>query len=151
MARHRIAVVALALLCASGCSSGGEPPRPSGPAATGGARQAVGAYVDALNARSTAGLIRAGGVPEAPWSRREAARIIAGKGGRDWWIRDLRIEYDLGPDVGSAHLVARDAGGESLRETFTVLRAGGAWHVSVFDDQPVPGGKSAASTRAPDS
>ncbi len=57
MDRRRIAVAALALLPLAGCSSDNDEAKPAA-SPTDGARQAVSDYVSALNARSTADLIR---------------------------------------------------------------------------------------------
>ncbi|WP_128379215.1 hypothetical protein [Streptomyces cavernae] len=124
------AVVAMTIT-ATGCGSD-EPAT----ADDNGARQAVESYVDALNSRDATGLMRIGGVPEDQRAKEEAQRILAKKGGRDLRIVDLNVDYDFGPDVGSAKLVAEAKAGEDLRETVTVTREGGAWHVAIFADRP---------------
>ncbi|MET9163098.1 hypothetical protein ACPCAK_18050 [Streptomyces cellulosae] len=103
----------------------------------------------ALNSRSATELISAGGVEDQEWSRQEAERILADRGGRGWKIKDVRIQHDMGPDVGSARLLAEDRAGESLRDTFTVTREKGAWHLTVFTGQPAEPGKESAATDEP--
>ncbi|MEU6665938.1 hypothetical protein [Streptomyces sp. NPDC046727] len=149
MNRRRIAVAAaLASLAVAGCSSGRDDAG-SAVSPTDGAREAVTDYISALNARSATGLIRIGGVRDEPWSRREAAQILADKGGRSWKVSDLEIDQDMGPDTGSAHLSATDKAGKPMNDTFTVIRAEGTWHVVVFSGQPAAPGKTPASTAAP--
>ncbi|MFB8758879.1 hypothetical protein [Streptomyces nigra] len=144
-----------ALAFASGCSShdaGAESSSSSAPsvsASSDGAREAVVAYVNALNTRSTAELIEVGGVKNEKWSRREAERILADKGGRGWKIKDVQVEHDMGPDTGSARLMAEDKAGKGMRDTFTVTREKGTWHVVVFTQQPAQPGKESASTDEP--
>ncbi|MFE4577415.1 hypothetical protein, partial [Streptomyces chartreusis] len=127
-----------ALAFASGCSSGDDeakssnPSTPSASASSDGAREAVVAYVNALNSRSADGLIEVGGVKNEKWSRREAEQILADKGGRGWKIKDVQVEHDMGPDTGSARLMAEDNAGKAMRDTFTVTREKGTWHLVVF-------------------
>ncbi|MGW5633292.1 hypothetical protein [Streptomyces sp. NPDC003832] len=149
--RHVLALLAsAAAVVVVGCSSQDEKgAAPSGSASSDGARQAVEAYVDALNSRSATALITAGGVEDAAWSRKEAAEILAERGGRGWKITDLRIEHDMGPDTGSARLIAEDAEGEPLQDTFTVTRESGDWRLVVFTGQPGEPGKESASTDRP--
>jgi hypothetical protein len=146
--RRRVAVAALALLALSGCSSDNDKAKPAASRADG-AHQAVTDYISALNARSATGLIRIGGVKDEPWSRREAAKILADKGGRGWKISGLQIDHDMGPDTGSAHLAAKDKAGKPMNDTFTVTRDKGTWHLVVFTGQPTPPGKTSASTDTP--
>ncbi|SBT89803.1 hypothetical protein GA0115233_101257 [Streptomyces sp. DI166] len=142
--RHFLALLATAVVV--GCSSQDEKPKASG--SPDGPRQAVEAYVDALNSRNVSALIAAGGVEDKAWSRQEAATMLAERGGRGWKIKDLRIEQDMGPDTGSARLLAVDAKGTPLKDTFTVTREGGdTWHLVVFTGQPNTPGKQPASTR----
>ncbi|MBL1109762.1 hypothetical protein JK361_35185 [Streptomyces sp. 5-8] len=148
MNRRRIAVAAIALLVLSGCSSDNDEAKPAA-SPTDGARQAVTDYISALNTRSTTGLIRIGGVKDEPWSRREAAKILADKGGRGWKISDLEINHDMGPNTGSAHLAATDKAGKPMNDTFTVTRGKGTWHLVVFTGQPTSPGKTPASTGTP--
>ncbi|MEU2442371.1 hypothetical protein ABZ588_02395 [Streptomyces althioticus] len=156
MQRRRLLAVAAALVVASGCSFQSDETQPSVSApsssaskAPEGAREAVEAYVRALNSRSAAELISVGGVEDEEWSRQEAERILADRGGRGWKIKDVRIQHDMGPDVGSARLLAEDRAGESLRDTFTVTREKGAWHLTVFTGQPAEPGKESAATDEP--
>ncbi|MFF0686000.1 hypothetical protein ACFYUG_07865 [Streptomyces albogriseolus] len=158
MQRRRLLAVAAALVVASGCSSQDDeaPPSVSAPSpsasaseSSDGAREAVEAYVRALNSRSATELISVGGVEDQEWSRQEAERILADRGGRGWRIKDVRIQHDMGPDVGSARLLAEDRAGESLRDTFTVTREKGAWHLTVFTGQPAEPGKESAATDEP--
>ncbi|MGW3710405.1 hypothetical protein ACWDN6_09655 [Streptomyces albogriseolus] len=142
--------MAAALVVASGCSSqDDETPSSSASESYDGAREAVEAYVRALNSRSVTGLISVGGVEDAEWSRQEAERILADRGGRGWKIKDVRIRRDMGPDVGSARLLAEDRAGKPLRDTFTVTREKGAWHLTVFTGQPAEPGKESAATDEP--
>ncbi|MGW3813277.1 hypothetical protein [Streptomyces sp. NPDC005046] len=136
----------------TGCSTQDDQAEPSRSASPGGARHAVEAYVDALNSRSATGLIEVGGVKDEGWSRKEAARILADRGGKDWKIKDVRIDYDMGPDTGSARLLAEGKAGGSLRDTFTVTREKGMWHLAFLTHQP-PGtkGKQSSSTNEPSS
>ncbi|MEV3954905.1 hypothetical protein [Streptomyces albogriseolus] len=148
--RRRLLAVAAALVVASGCSSqDDEAPSSSASESYDGAREAVEAYVRALNSRSVTGLISVGGVEDAEWSRQEAERILADRGGRGWKIKDVRIRRDMGPDVGSARLLAEDRAGKPLRDTFTVTREKGAWHLTVFTGQPAEPGKESAATDEP--
>ncbi|MCX4621908.1 hypothetical protein [Streptomyces albogriseolus] len=148
--RRRLLAVAAALVVASGCSSqDDETPSSSASESYDGAREAVEAYVRALNSRSVTGLISVGGVEDAEWSRQEAERILADRGGRGWKIKDVRIRRDMGPDVGSARLLAEDRAGKPLRDTFTVTREKGAWHLTVFTGQPAEPGKESAATDEP--
>jgi hypothetical protein len=157
--RHLLAVPAVlaALAFASGCSSGDDeakssnPSTPSASASSDGARDAVVAYVNALNTRSADGLIEVGGVKDEKWSRQEAEQILADKGGRGWKIKDVQVEHDMGPDTGSARLMAEDTAGKAMRDTFTVTREKGTWHVVVFTQQPEESGKESASTDKPSS
>jgi len=147
--RRRLLAVLAVLVVASGCSSSDEravSAAPSGSASADGARKAVETYVNALNSRSATGLIAVGGVKDAKWSRQEAARILADRGGRGWKIKDVRIEHDMGPDTGSARLVAEDKAGKPLQDTFTVTRQQGTWHLVVFTQQPTGPGKETSST-----
>ncbi|MCP9991204.1 hypothetical protein LUX09_12975 [Streptomyces albogriseolus] len=131
--------MAAALVVASGCSSQDDETPPAAvpaPSSSDGAREAVEAYVRALNSRSVTGLISVGGVEDAEWSRQEAERILADRGGRGWKVKDVRIRHDMGPDVGSARLLAEDETGEPLGDTFTVTREKGTWHLTVFSGQP---------------
>ncbi|MEU5594571.1 hypothetical protein [Streptomyces sp. NPDC020298] len=148
MNRRCIAVAALALLALSGCSSDKDKAEPTASQADG-ARRVVDDYITALNARSATNLIRVGGVKDAPWSRQEAAKILAAKGGRGWKISNLEIDHDMGPSTGSAHLAAKDEAGKLMNDTFTVIRDKGTWHLVVFSGQPTPPGKSPASTATP--
>ncbi|MEV8428295.1 hypothetical protein [Streptomyces chartreusis] len=109
------------------------------------------AYVNALNSRSADGLIEVGGVKDEKWSRNEAEQILADKGGRGWKIKDVQVEHDMGPDTGSARLMAEDNAGKPMRDTFTVTREKGAWHLAVFTQQPAESGKESASTDKPSS
>ncbi|MFJ9721189.1 hypothetical protein ACIRP3_00365 [Streptomyces sp. NPDC101209] len=158
MERRRLLAVAAVLVVASGCSSQDDEATPSHPtsassgsASSDGAREAVDAYVDALNFRSATGLIAVGGVEDEKWSRQEAAQILADRGGRGWKVEDVRIEHDMGPDTGSARLVAEDRAGKPMRDTFTVRRQRGTWHLVVFTHQPTEPGKESASTDEPGS
>ncbi|MGW2722702.1 hypothetical protein [Streptomyces sp. NPDC001492] len=149
MERRRLLAVLAALAVASGCSSPADkatPSRPSSSASADGAREAVEAYVTALNSRSATALMAVGGVTDAKWSRQEATQILADRGGRGWKIKDVQIEHDMGPDTGSARLVAEDKAGKPLQDTFTVTRQKGTWHVVVFTHQPTGPGKEPAST-----
>ncbi|MFF4549919.1 hypothetical protein ACFY1J_37775 [Streptomyces sp. NPDC001406] len=134
--------------CSSGNSDTARPPS-SGRSSSNGAREAVEAYVDALNKRSAAALIAIGGVPDGQWSRREAAQILADKGGRGWTIKNVRIEYDISPDVGSARIEATDKGGKTMRDTLTVMREKGDWHLVVFERAPTATDKPTSSTKKP--
>lgn len=158
MERRRLLAVAAALVVASGCSSHDDAATPShstssssSSASSDGAREAVEAYVDALNSRSATDLIAIGGVNDEKWSRQEAAQILADRGGRGWNVKDVRIEHDMGPDTGSARLVAEDRAGKPMRDTFTVSRQKGTWHLVVFTHQPTEPGKEPASTDKPGS
>ncbi|MFH9041379.1 hypothetical protein ACH4FA_18825 [Streptomyces sp. NPDC017966] len=151
MRRRRLLAVAAALVVASGCSSqdGEDPPSSSASDSSDGARDAVEAYVRALNSRSVAGLISVGGVEDAEWSRQEAERILADRGGRGWKVKDVRIRHDMGPDVGSARLLAEDKAGKPLQDTFTVTREKGTWHLAVFTGRPAEPGKESSTTDGP--
>ncbi|MFJ7100905.1 hypothetical protein [Streptomyces albogriseolus] len=152
MQRRRLLAVAAALVVASGCSSQDDETPPAAvpaPSSSDGAREAVEAYVRALNSRSVTGLISVGGVEDAEWSRQEAERILADRGGRGWKVKDVRIRHDMGPDVGSARLLAEDETGEPLGDTFTVTREKGTWHLTVFSGQPAEPGKESSAADEP--
>ena len=149
MERRRLLALMAAAVVASGCSSQDDKSEPASSASSDGARQAVEAYVEALNSRSVTGLMEVGGVEDEAWSRKEAAQILTERGGRGWKIKDLEIDRDMGPTTGSARLVAEDRAGESLRDTFTVTRENGAWHLVVFTRQPAEPGKESAATDKP--
>lgn len=160
MERRRLLAVPAALAAlafASGCSFGDDeaksssPSTPSASASSDGAREAVVAYVDALNSRSASGLIEVGGVKDEKWSRQEAEQILTDRGGRGWKIKDVQVEHDMGPDTGSARLMAEDKTGKALQDTFTVMREKGTWHLAVFTQQPAESGKDSASTAKPSS
>ncbi|WP_336113235.1 hypothetical protein [Streptomyces sp. PTD9-10] len=148
MNRRLTAVAALLLLALPGCSSDHDRSEPAASPADG-VRRAVTDYVSALNARSTTGLIRISGVKDEPWSRREAAKILADKGGRGWRISGLEIDHDMGPDTGSARLSATDRAGKPMHDTFTVTRDEGTWHLVVLTGQPAAPGRTPASTATP--
>lgn len=149
--RRLLAVPAVlaALAVATGCSTHDDKAESSHSASSDGARDAVEAYVDALNSRSATGLIKVGGVKDEAWSRQEAAQILADRGGREWKIKDVQIDRDMGPNTGSARLVAEGKAGKSLRDTFTVTREKGVWHLAVFTHQPNGKGKESSSTDKP--
>ncbi|MFD6322757.1 hypothetical protein ACFWOL_07735 [Streptomyces sp. NPDC058442] len=156
MQRRRLLAVAAALAAASGCSPrngeappAGSAPSSSVPASPDGAREAVEAYVQALNSRSSGGLISVGGVKDEKWSRQEAEQILADRGGQGWKIKDVQIQYDMGPDVGSARFLAEDETGKPLRDAFTVVREKDTWHLVIFTDQPAVPGKESSSTEKP--
>ncbi|MFE7170958.1 hypothetical protein [Streptomyces sp. NPDC057616] len=152
MERRRLLAVLAALAVATGCSTHDDSKaEPSHSASSDGARHAVEAYVDALNSRSATGLITVGGVKDESWSRKEAAQILADRGGREWKIKDVQIDHDMGPDTGSARLLAEGKAGKSLRDTFTVTREKGVWHLAVFTHQPNGKGKESSSTDKPGS
>ncbi|NBE56697.1 hypothetical protein [Streptomyces boluensis] len=90
----------------------------------------------ALNERDAAALIEAGGVPSDRRARREAQEIIEERGGKGLRVQEVRVEHDFGPDVGSAKLHARTREGGDVRETLTVTRESGEWHVSIFRNRP---------------
>ncbi|MCX4788712.1 hypothetical protein OG369_21815 [Streptomyces sp. NBC_01221] len=106
-------------------------------------------YVRALNSRSVPALMHVGNVPDKAWSRREAAQILATDGGKDLKITNVRIDYDMGPETGSAELTAKGRAGATLHDTFTVLRTAGAWHLVIFGDLPLPRGKESSSAERP--
>ncbi|MGW3120719.1 hypothetical protein ACWDBW_26825 [Streptomyces sp. NPDC001107] len=152
MESRRLLAVLATLALASGCSSPHGKAAPSSPSSTAsadGAREAVEAYVTALNSRSVTDLIAVGGVKDAQWSRQEATQILADRGGRGWKIKDVQIEHDMGPDTGSARLVAEDKAGKPLQGTFTVTRQKGTWHLVFFTRQPSKPGKEPATTDKP--
>ncbi|WP_339133077.1 hypothetical protein WJM95_29155 [Streptomyces sp. f51] len=102
--------------------------------------------MDALHSRSATDLIAIGGVKDEKWSRQEAAQILAARGGRGCKVKEVQIERDMGSDTGSARLVAEDRSGKPMRDTFTVMRQKGTWHLVVFTHQPTELGKEPAST-----
>ncbi|MFF3530235.1 hypothetical protein [Streptomyces rubiginosohelvolus] len=153
MQRRRLIAVAAALVVASGCSAQSDDGPPAGSAASASApesaddaRQAVEAYVQALNSRSVSGLISVGGVKDAAWSRKEADQILSERGGRGFTIKGVQTQQDMGPDVASVRLSVEDKSGKPLRETLTAVREKKAWHLVVFTNQPADQGKESAST-----
>ncbi|MFD4632346.1 hypothetical protein ACFVYR_30650 [Streptomyces sp. NPDC058284] len=139
--------MALAVMLLSACSPEGS----SGSAADGkdGARSVVDSYVAALNGRDTGRLIEVGGVPDDHRARREAHRILTAKGGRGFSVAAVRIDLDMGPDVGSAKVAMRDRSGKKMNDSFSVVREGGRWHLVVFTDRPTPADKPSSSTERP--
>ncbi|WP_146610442.1 MULTISPECIES: hypothetical protein [unclassified Streptomyces] len=142
--RRQLTITALAAILLTACGSGGD--SDSAAAAKKGARAAVESYVDALNSRDADHLIRVGGVPDDARARHEATRILADKGGRGLSITEIRIDLDMGPDAGSAKLTAQTNSGRTTRDTFSVVKTHGTWHLVVFADRPVPSDKSTSST-----
>ncbi|MEV0739907.1 hypothetical protein AB0I51_29125 [Streptomyces sp. NPDC050549] len=137
---------------ATGCSAQAGKAEPSHSASSespDGVHHAVEAYVDALNSRSAAGLIKVGGVKDEGWSRQEAAQILADRGGQEWKIKDVQIDHDMGPGTGSACLLADGKAGKSLRDTFTVTREKGVWHLAVFTQRPNGKDKESSSADKP--
>lgn len=126
--RRRAAVAALALLVLPAC----VPEDGEGKQGAGDARQAVVEYVSALNSRSASRLIRVGGVKDEPWSQQEASKILATKGGRGWKISSLKVDQGKDSDTSSAHLLAKGNSGVLLKDTLTVTRDKGTWHVDLF-------------------
>ncbi|MFD9880575.1 hypothetical protein ACFWZT_03790 [Streptomyces alboflavus] len=151
MDRRTFVVVALAVGLVSGCGAEAAEEEGRSGDSERGARGAVETYVRALNARDADALMKVGGVPDDARARREARRIIADKGGRELSIVDVRVEIDMGPDVGSARLRAREGAGKGagneVRDVFTVVRREGEWYVVVFIDRPSPPGKTASKVR----
>ncbi|NEB42408.1 hypothetical protein [Streptomyces sp. SID14515] len=153
MQRRRLIAVAAALVVASGCApqnddgpSGGSVTSPSASGSASGVRQAVEAYVQALNSRSVSGLISVGGVKDEEWSRQEANQILSDRGGRGFTVKDVQTQQDMGPDVASVRISAEGKSGKPLRETFTAVREKKAWHLVVFTNQPADQSKESAST-----
>ncbi|MFI6949408.1 hypothetical protein [Streptomyces sp. NPDC050422] len=144
MHRRQFVTAALAAILLTGC--GGGEGSDNSEEAKKGARTAVESYVDALNSRDADHLIRVGGVPDDARARREAAQILADKGGRGLSITEVRIDLDMGPDTGSAKLTAKENSGKTTRDAFSVVRTHGTWHLVVFTDRPVPSGKPTSST-----
>lgn len=126
--RAAVAVAALALLVLPAC----VPEDGEGKQGAGDARQAVVEYVSALNSRSASRLIRVGGVKDEPWSQQEASKILATKGGRGWKISSLKVDQGKDSDTSSAHLLAKGNSGVLLKDTLTVTRDKGTWHVDLF-------------------
>ncbi|MER6720997.1 hypothetical protein [Streptomyces halstedii] len=126
--RAAMAVAALALLVLPAC----VPEDGEGKQGAGDARQAVVEYVSALNSRSASRLIRVGGVKDEPWSQQEASKILATKGGRGWKISSLKVDQGKDSDTSSAHLLAKGNSGVLMKDTLTVTRDKGTWHVDLF-------------------
>ncbi|MDK0520697.1 hypothetical protein [Streptomyces sp. ML-6] len=144
MNRRYFAGVALAaLLGVAGCSGDGSEPKTSGD------RETVEAYITALNERDTDALLKLDGAT-GPAAERDAGKIIEEKGGRGLKVEDIRIDYDFGPDVGSAKITAKDSKGADYRESLTITRDDGRWYLTVL---PAPtqeqGGKKPAGTSEP--
>ncbi|WUS98647.1 hypothetical protein OHA46_19105 [Streptomyces sp. NBC_00708] len=142
--RRQLITAALTAILLTACGSGED--SDSADEAKKGARAAVESYVDALNSRDTDHLIRVGGVPDDARARHEAAQILADKGGRGLSITEIQIDLDMGPDTGSAKLTAKAHSGRTTRDTFSVVKTHGAWHLVVFADRPAPSDKSTSST-----
>ncbi|MGW6058115.1 hypothetical protein [Streptomyces sp. NPDC055189] len=133
--------VALAAMSLSACGTEESTAR-----AEEGARTAVESYVEALNTRDADRLIEVGGVPDDARARREARRMLEDRGGRQLSITDVRVDLDMGPDVGSAKLAAEEKSGKQLSDTFTVVRRDGTWHLTVFTDRPAASDKPTSAT-----
>ncbi|GGQ84121.1 hypothetical protein GCM10010267_53880 [Streptomyces griseorubens] len=144
---RRLVTATAAVVVATACSGPADPDgNPSR-----GAREAVEDYVHALNARSADGLMSVGGVEDADWSRQEAERVLAERGGRGWTVEEMRIAHDLGPNIASVRFLAEDASGRTMRDTFTLTRENGTWRVALFIGRPAEPGKHPAATREPGS
>ncbi|MGW6268677.1 hypothetical protein [Streptomyces sp. NPDC055060] len=140
-----LAAALLATTLLSSCTSGTDaesapPPKES-------ARKAVESYVTALNTRDADRLIDVGGVPDDARARDEARRILADKGGRGLSVKKIDIDLDMGPDVGSVKLTAQEKSGKNTRETFSVVKRNGTWHLTLFTDRPTSPDKPSSSTR----
>ncbi|WP_409057464.1 hypothetical protein [Streptomyces sp. SYP-A7185] len=101
----------------------------------------------ALNTRDADRLIDVGGVPDDARARDEARRILADKGGRGLSVKKIDIDLDMGPDVGSVKLTAQEKSGKNTRETFSVVKRNGTWHLTLFTDRPTSPDKPSSSTR----
>lgn len=147
MLRRRLTPPVIALAAATAlltaCGSGEDSESPED--ARRNARTAVESYVKALNARDEDRLIEVGGVPDDPRARREARRILADKGGRGLSVTEIRISLDMGPDVASAQLTTEERSDKKARDSFSVVRENGTWHLTVFTDRPPPPGKPTSS------
>jgi hypothetical protein len=144
MNRRYFAGVALAaLLGLAGCNGGDSEPK------AGSDRETVEAYITALNERDTDALLKLDGAT-GPAAERDAEKVIKEKGGRGLKVDAIRIDYDLGPDVGSAKITAKDDKGADYSESLTITRDGGKWYLTVL---PAPeqdrSGKTPAETGEP--
>ncbi|MFF2406255.1 hypothetical protein [Streptomyces sp. NPDC058092] len=141
--RYFAGVTLAALLGLAGCDSGDSEPRASSD------RETVEAYITALNERDTDALLKLDGAT-GPAAERDAEKVIKEKGGRGLKIDDIRINYDLGPDVGSAKITAKDSKDADYNESLTITRDGGEWHLTIL---PAPkqdqSGKTPAETGMP--
>ncbi|MGW7365592.1 hypothetical protein ACWGI8_19655 [Streptomyces sp. NPDC054841] len=141
--RYFAGVTLAALLALTGCDSGDSGSKASGD------RETVEAYITALNDRDTGALLKLDGATGAD-AQRDAQKIIKEKGGRGLKVEDIQITYDLGPDVGSAKITARDSKGADYSESLTITRDGGSWHLTILPAPTQdPSGKTPAETGAP--
>lgn len=137
--RHLVVASLAAAVLLSGCSSETPEDRERD------ARHAVESYVNALNSRDEGKLITVGGVPDDSRARREARDILAAKGGQELSITSVKINFDMGDSAGSAKLIAKSNSGKTVRDSFSVVKEDGKWHLSIFADRSAPSGKSTSS------
>ncbi|MFE7621427.1 hypothetical protein [Streptomyces sp. NPDC057496] len=141
--RYFVGFTLAALLGLAGCGNGDSEPKASGD------RETVEAYITALNERDTEALLELDGAT-GPTAERDAEKIVEEKGGRGLKIEDIRIDYDFGPDAGSAKIIAKDSKGADYRESLTITRDDGKWYLTVLP-APTQGqeGKKTAGTNKP--
>ncbi|WP_327353743.1 hypothetical protein [Streptomyces sp. NBC_01304] len=145
MKRRRVLAVVLAVAFAAGCGSGKGGEDRSGP--PDGARSSVEAYVKALNARDVEALLAVGGTPDEAWSRKQAGRVLSGKGGRGLTVEDVSLTYDrMGIFLADAKLVAKDKDGGAVRENLELAHEG-KWTVILFEHPADPGKPTSGTSR----
>ncbi|MFG2628478.1 hypothetical protein [Streptomyces sp. NPDC048473] len=144
MKRRFFAGVTLAaLLALTGC--GNDDAKPG----AGADHEAVEAYIAALNERDSDALLKLDGAT-GPDAERDAQKVISEKGGRGLEVEGIEIDYDFGPDTGSAKITAKDSKGADYRENLTITRDGNQWRLAILPASPSAGSsKTPALTTAP--
>ncbi|MFJ9678512.1 hypothetical protein ACIRP2_10695 [Streptomyces sp. NPDC101194] len=141
--RFIVGVTLATLLALTGCGSDDVKPK------AGSDRKAVEAYVAALNERDANALLKLDGA-RGPGVERDAQKAIDEKGGRGLEVEGIRIDYDLGPDTGSALITAKDSKGADYRERLTITRDGKQWHLVILPvSPPHDSSKTPAGTTVP--
>ncbi|MFB7010379.1 hypothetical protein ACFCZY_11930 [Streptomyces sp. NPDC056237] len=141
--RFIVGVTFVTLLTLTGCGSDDVKPK------AGSDRKTVEAYVDALNERDATALLKLDGA-RGPAAERDAQKVINEKGGRGLEVEGIQIDYDLGPDTGSAKITAKDSKGADYRESLTITRDGKQWHLAILPvSTPDGSSKTPAGTTFP--
>ncbi|MFI1177445.1 hypothetical protein [Streptomyces melanogenes] len=146
MRKHRAAAllvtVALSLPTLAACSDSDSNPA-SAPKTE---REAVNAYVAALNSKDTAALQRL--APSGNDASAEATSLIKANGGRDLKITSVDIQHEFGPDTATADVAASAKDGKGYHDRITLGRSDGKWSVAIGQN-PKGATKESSSTERP--